>query len=177
MNGSLGSFGVSTAAERLAANAVVFAALVDGVGAEQARWKPEPQKWSILEVTCHIADEEVEDFRRRLDLTLHHPGDPWPPIDPQAWATERRYNERELAAALERFLSERRESVEWLRGLAGVDLDLSYEHPRAGRLRAGDLLASWLDHDLIHIRQITRLHHQWLVERALPYRTEYAGGF
>ena len=49
-------------ADRLEADAGVFAALVERVGAEQARWKPEPAKWSILEVMCHVADEEVEDF-------------------------------------------------------------------------------------------------------------------
>ena len=168
---------VAAVADRLEANARVFAALVERVSDEQARWKPEPAKWSILEVMNHVSDEEVEDFRTRLDLTLHHPGQPWPPINPQAWATERRYNEQELPRTLARFDRERRASVDWLRALAAPDLELGYDHPHEGRIRAGDLLASWLDHDLIHIRQITRLHHQWLERHASPYRTEYAGGF
>ena len=62
------------AADRLAANADAFAALVDGVSDEQARWQPEPTQWSILEVVNHLADEEVEDFRRRMETTLLHPG-------------------------------------------------------------------------------------------------------
>jgi hypothetical protein len=164
-------------ADRLEANGQVFGALVARVPDEQARWKPEPAKWSILEVVNHVADEEVEDFRRRLDLTLHHPGEPWPPIDPAGWAESRRYNERDLAESTRRFLDERARSLQWLRGLAAPDLARGYLHPKAGLIQAGDLLASWLDHDLIHIRQITRLHHQWLVERARPFRTEYAGGF
>ena len=44
-------------------------------------------------------------------------------------------------------------------------------------LRAGDLLASWLAHDLIHIRQITRLHYRWLERLAAPYQLGYAGPF
>jgi hypothetical protein len=171
------ALGVGHAADRLEVNAGVFAALVARVPPEQARWKPEPAKWSVLEVMNHVADEEVEDFRRRLDLTLHQPGEPWPPIDPEGWAKERRYNQRDLDETLQRFLEERRRSVEWLRGLAAPDLERAFQHPKVGHLRAGDLLASWLDHDLIHIRQITRLHHQWLVERARPYGTDYAGGF
>jgi len=172
-----GGLDVVGAADRLEANAMVFGALVARVTTEQARWKPEPSKWSILEVVCHIADEEVEDFRRRLDLTLHHAGEPWPPIDPEGWATSRAYNQQDLTEAIGRFSSERTRSVTWLRRLGTHDLDLGYQHPKVGLIRAGDLLASWLDHDWIHIRQLTRLHHQWLVERARPYGTEYAGGF
>ena len=57
-------------------------ALVQGVSDQQARWKPDPDSWSILEVLNHLLDEEREDFRVRLDYTLHRPGEPWPPIDP-----------------------------------------------------------------------------------------------
>ena len=60
---------------RLAANVRVFEGLAGGVGAEQARWKPAPERWSILEVLNHLYDEEREDFRQRLDFTLHRPGE------------------------------------------------------------------------------------------------------
>jgi hypothetical protein len=166
-----------TAAARLEANATAFRSLVAHVSPEQARWKPSPEQWSILEVVNHLADEEVDDFRRRIVLTLRDPAAPWPPIDPPRWAIERRYNERELGDSLERFLAERRRSVDWLRELHTPDWEKTHQHPKAGPLRAGDLLASWLDHDLIHVRQITRLHHQWLVRAVEPFRTEYAGGF
>src|SRR5690606_33478745 len=127
---------------------------VEGVAPEQARWKPEPEAWSILEVVNHLADEEVEDFRTRIDFTLHRPGDAWPGIDPQGWPAARGYLTRELMPSLDRFLEERRHSVAWLRGLEGRDWALGYDHPRGGTIRAGDLLAAWLDHDLVHIRQI-----------------------
>jgi hypothetical protein len=166
-----------SAVTRLEANARVFGGLVHGVSREQARWKPAPDQWSILEVVNHLVDEEVDDFRRRIVLTLGDPEAPWPPVDPPRWAIERAYNERVLSESIERFLTERERSVAWLRDLAAPDWEVSHLHPKAGPLRAGDLLASWLSHDLIHIRQITRLHHQWLVQKASPYRTEYAGGF
>ena len=68
--------------ERLRANVDVFDALTRGVSEEQSRWKPATDQWSILEVVNHLADEEVEDFRHRLDLTLHRPGEHWPPSLP-----------------------------------------------------------------------------------------------
>ena len=84
---------------------------------EQARWKPNPESWSILEVINHLVDEEREDFRVRVDFILHHPGLPWPPINPQGWVTERNYNQRDLLQSVQDFLEERQKSLVWLKGL------------------------------------------------------------
>lgn len=162
---------------RLEANAEVFRGLVTRVPEGQARWKPSASEWSLLEVVNHLADEERDDFRIRLDLTLHHPDREWPPIDPPAWAVERRYNERDPEGSLEDFLRERARSVEWLRGLEAFAVDAAYEHPKLGTITAGDLLHSWLAHDLLHIRQIARLHHQFLVSRRSPDAVAYAGSW
>jgi hypothetical protein len=160
---------------RLRANAEVLAALAAGVGEAQARWRPAPDKWSILEVVNHLADEEVEDFRTRVDLTLHRPGSSWPPIDPQGWVGQRRYDERDLAGSLDRFLSARRDSLAWLGGLEDPDWTLAYEHPKAGPITAGDLLTSWVAHDHIHIRQLNRLHREHLVAELSGHSPDYAG--
>ena len=162
---------------RLSHNAETIQSLVRGVAQEQARWKPTPDEWSILEVINHLYDEEREDFRLRLDLTLHHPGQPWPGIDPEGWAVERRYNERELEASLKGFLEERERSVAWLAGLSSPDWGARYDHPQAGELSAGDLLASWLAHDFLHLRQLAQLHWQYIGLLAEPYTTRYAGAW
>lgn len=156
-------------------NADVIAAMVADLPAEQARWKPAPDQWSVLEVVTHLADEEVEDFRARVDSTLHRPGETWSPIDPQGWAVERRYNEGSPAAALERFRRARTESIEWLAGLTDADWTCSYEHPKLGPIRAGDLLISWVAHDHIHIRQLNRIQRELVVSRASGFSPGYAG--
>ena len=38
--------------------------LLEGVSEEQVKWKPQPEKWSILEVINHLYDEERDDFRK-----------------------------------------------------------------------------------------------------------------
>jgi hypothetical protein len=162
------------AAARLDASAAIVAALIRDVADEQARWKPTPDDWSILEVANHLYDEEREDFRARLDLTLHHPGRPLPPIDPQGWVTARDYNGRDLAESLARFLDERQRSVAWLRSLADPDwsrLAANQQWP----LRAGDLLAAWVAHDLLHLRQLVELHYRWIARETTPYQVDYAG--
>jgi DinB superfamily len=160
--------------DRLSNNAGVFENLARGVSDEQSRWKPMPEKWSILEVVNHLYDEERDDFRFRLDSLLHHPEKPWPPIDPPGWAVERKYNEREFNESLQRFLEERRKSIAWLKDLKDPHLENKYEHPQ-GVISAGDLLASWLAHDFLHIRQMARLHWEYLNSICPPFKTAYAG--
>jgi hypothetical protein len=162
-------------AARLRANGEVLAALVAGVSEQQALWRPGPDEWSILEVVNHLADEEVEDFRTRLDLTLHEPGSAWPPIDPQAAVRTRGYNDRDLGESLDRFLSARRDSLAWLGGLDRPRWSLAYEHPKAGPITAGDLLTSWVAHDHIHIRQLNRLQREYLVSDLSEHSPDYAG--
>jgi hypothetical protein len=150
-------------------------ALVGSVPDDQAKWKPADGSWSILEVVTHLADEEVEDFRTRVRMTLESPAESWPKIDPPGWAVERRYNEGNLPAALDRFVSERSASIAWLRGLAGPDWSSAYEHPKFGPIHAGDLLAAWAAHDALHLRQIAKRMFQLAGEYAGEYKTIYAG--
>lgn len=160
---------------RLAAGREILNALVAGLTPEQTRWRPAADKWSILEVICHLADEEREDFRARLDLSLHKPGASWPGIDPEAWIKGRNYQEREFEAALEDLMREREKSLVWLRSLDEPRWQNSYEHPALGTLHAGDILASWVAHDLLHVRQITGLQFEYIRARAEPYTPDYAG--
>jgi len=148
---------------RLERDATVITGLVNGVPDEQMRWKPSADDWSLLEVINHLYDEEREDFRTRLDLILHQPGATWPPNDPEGWVVERRYNERDPQESLEDFLQERTRSIRWLQGLESPDWTRRGSHPSGFELSGGDMLASWVAHDMLHIRQLAELHHQWLI--------------
>jgi uncharacterized damage-inducible protein DinB len=160
--------------EQLYQNGRRIFALTEGVSDEQARWKPDPGSWSVLEVVNHLYDEEREDFRQRLDILLHRPGDPWPPINPEGWVTERGYNQRGLAASLQALRKERQASLDWLKSLASPDWDATVANP-FGSLSAGEMLASWAAHDTLHMRQLVELHHAWAVKLAAPYDSGYAG--
>jgi hypothetical protein len=158
----------------LAQGAEIFRRLVTGITPEEARLKPEPQSWSILEVVCHLVDEEREDFRQRLDIILHRPADPWPPIDPVGWVTRRGYVERNLAEMLEKFLAERAKSLAWLRGLSAPDWEAEYRTP-FGTMKAGDMLSSWVAHDNLHMRQLVELRRSRIINITEPYHVRYAG--
>jgi hypothetical protein len=166
---------IAEAASRLAASAETVRTLVDAAAAAQAAWRPAPGQWSILDVVNHLADEEAEDFRTRLDLLVTRPGEAWPPIDPEGWVVSRGYAARDLAESLARFGDERSRSLTWLRTLAVPDWNRAGDHPVAGPITAGSLLASWVVHDLLHVRQLARLHGAWVAARAEPHSTRYAG--
>jgi hypothetical protein len=159
---------------KMAENATRIRALVRGVSGQQARWKPDPASWSILEVVNHLLDEERQDFRVRLDYTFHRPGEPWPPIDPEGWVTERQYNQTDLETSLDAFLAEREASLAWLKDLPAPNWQATYEAPW-GPIPAGDLFASWVAHDLLHMRQLVELHWAYTTAELGPYRVDYAG--
>ena len=159
---------------QMADHAVTIQSLTVNVPEDQARWKPEAETWSILEVINHLYDEEREDFRVRVDYLLHHPGESWPPINPKGWVMERAYNERDLKKSVEAFLEERRKSLEWLRGLEAPDWQTSVSGS-FGQFFAGDILSAWAAHDLLHLRQLIELHWAYLPRLVQPYQVSYAG--
>lgn len=159
---------------RMSTDVDVVAGLVKGVDEEQSRWRPSPDKWSILEVVGHLYDEERYDFRARIDLTINRPGESWPPADPLKWLSEGNYNESDLEETTQLWIDERRRSLEWLHHLRSPDWEAAYVHPTLGELRAGDLLAAWLAHDLLHIRQLAGLHVQYASRVLKPFHTDYA---
>ncbi len=148
--------------------------LLEGVTEEQAKWKPSPEKWSILEVVNHLYDEERDDFRKRLDLTLHRPEEEWPGIDPESWAVSREYTKKDYHQSVENFFIERAKSINWLNSLSSPNWEQIHEHPVIGSLSAADLLAAWAAHDYLHLKQLSDLYARFLNVLASPYSTKYA---
>jgi DinB superfamily len=166
---------IAAAYGSLSATGEAIQSLASGLSAEEARWKPAPGKWSILEVVNHLADEEVEDFRARLDVLLHRPDDDFEPIDPRGWVAARAYLERDLLESLGRFRAERERSLEWLAALREPNLDHVKVHPSAGQMSGRQMLASWTAHDLLHVRQLARLRYERLGATAGAAAIAYAG--
>ncbi len=149
-------------------------ALLAGISEEEARIKPAADSWSVLEVICHLYDEEREDFREHLDFILHRQDQSWHPIDTLRWVTERKYNEQNLREMKEKFFGERSKSLDWLKGLEGVNWDISYTTPYR-TMTAGDMFASWVAHDNLHLRQLVELRRAHIERISQPYIVEYAG--
>ena len=123
---------------------------------------------------CHLYDIEREDFRPKLDITLHRPDEKWTLIDPGSWVEGWGYNQRDLTDMLQHFLEERQKSLDWLKSLHDPDWETSHTD-RYGTMRAGELLASWVAHDNLHTRQLVELRRVRLLNLTSPYDVGYAG--
>ena len=149
-------------------------ALINGIDQEQAQVKPDAKSWSILEVICHLYDEEREDFREHLDFTLHRQHEEWHRIDPQGWVKARKYNQRNFKTMQRKFFEEREKSLAWLRGVRNADWKKIYKS-QFGVMKAGDMFASWVAHDNLHLRQLVELRRTRVEKIVKPHHIEYAG--
>ena len=149
-------------------------ALLLGVSQQEAQVKPTPESWSILEVVCHLYDEEREDFREHLDFILHRQNEEYHAIDPQAWITERKYNQQDFAAMQEKFFAERQKSLAWLQEVSDSNWDTTYT-PEYGSLSAGEMFSCWIAHDNLHLRQLVELRRARIERITEPFPIEYAG--
>lgn len=162
---------------RLAVFAPSLRLLLAELDPQDARWRPPDGGWSTLEIICHLADEEREDFRGRLEFVLGGGQGDWTPIDPEGWIESRGYNELDLNRSLERFCLERRHTVAWLKSLKRPDWTATVDHPKLGALSAGDLLASLAAHDALHMRQISSRFHSLALRDAPGFSVAYAGAW
>ena len=160
--------------QELTLSTEMIRSLLAGIGQAEAQVKPDASTWSILEVTCHLYDEEREDFREHLDFILHRQYAEWHVIDPQRWVTERKYNEQSFDEMQKKFFAEREQSLAWLATQAQADLTITYTS-EYGSVSAGEMFACWVAHDNLHIRQLVELRRHFIERTTQPFNLEYAG--
>lgn len=163
---------------QLASHAQVLEMLIDGTPQEQLRWKQSPEKWSVLEVIGHLYDEELEDFRPRVEGPLDAAGfTPIPLGDPEVRAVEREYNMQDAGRLVLSFKDERIKSVKWLRSLDNPNWQSGFDIPSSEgmHLTAENVLAAWLGHDNLHFRQILTIQWSYLSKDIEPLTLDYVG--
>lgn len=148
----------------LAGNKKIFSALLENIAPEIYTWKQNPGKWNLLEIVCHLLDEEREDFGARVKSTLEDPKRALNPIDPQGWVISRKYSERDYNETLNAFLDERKKSVKYLKELKSPNWYNECDHPARGPMTAGKFLTNWLAHDYLHVRQIIKVKYDYLAQ-------------
>src|SRR5258708_824592 len=108
--------------------------------------------WSPSFIAVHLADLEVSrGWRTRRVLTEDNPQ--LEPLDQNALAERRRYDERDIDLALETFAANRAANLELIRLFGEESLSRTYRHPDFGQLRLGILIDHTADHDLAHLGQ------------------------
>jgi hypothetical protein len=112
-----------------------------------------------------------------VEYTLYKQGERWPKIDPIGWVIARDYASRDLAEEIEKFMNERAKSITYVESIKQPDWDLAYQHEDLGRIKAGDMMSSWVAHDMLHMRQLAGLQFGFLERQIPPYSVTYAGNW
>jgi hypothetical protein len=116
-----------------------------------------PGTWSPFDIVGHLCHGERTDWIPRARRILEHgPAVPFEPFDREAMKTLDAG--KPLAQVLDEFAALRAGNLEALEALRLREEDLAREglHPALGRVTLGQLLATWVAHDLDHLGQIAR---------------------
>lgn len=130
-----------------------------------------PGTWSPFDVVGHLIQGERHDWLPRVRHILEH-GDavPFTPFDREAmFAASKGVS---LATLLDTFADLRAQSLDGLAalGLTGADLARTGRHPAFGEVTMGQLLATWVAHDLGHLGQIARVMARQYTGAVGPWR-------
>jgi hypothetical protein len=114
------------------------------------------ETWSPYEVVGHLIHGERTDWIPRARHILADRDDPFESFDRTAMLRDG--ETRPMDDLLDEFASSRAESIESLigLGLGAEDLARAGTHPELGRVTLGQLIATWVVHDLDHVAQIAR---------------------
>jgi len=130
-----------------------------------------PGTWSPFDVVGHLIHGEETIWVPRVEHILRvGAAVPFPPADREAMFAASRG--RSLSELLETFAQRRRESLTRLESLPLTNADFSRQgrHPEFGLVTLGQLLATWVTHDLGHIRQIVRAMARQYAAAVGPWR-------
>ena len=134
----------------------VLTSLLRGVSDEALRRKPAPEKWSMLEITCHLRDVE-QLFVERYGKIANHDRPALRMMNQDELAARLKYNEDDPAAALRDFRALREETVALLGALAHQSWQRVGLHPKRGEFGIAAHAAMHVSHDANHLNQIRAL--------------------
>jgi hypothetical protein len=115
------------------------------------------ETWSPYDVVGHLIHGERTDWITRAKVILScGESQPFEPFD--RFAQFEVSKGKTVEELLDQFAALRNENIKTLRelNLTESDLEKIGKHPELGKVTLGELLATWVVHDLNHISQIAR---------------------
>lgn len=137
-----------------------IAAAVSGLPEKVLKYKPAPEKWSILEILGHLVDmETLYAYRMRQIIADKNPV--LAPIDQDDWARNLGYMEENPAELVALYGLNRHHNVGLLRRLKVGDLDKSAMHPELNKqIPLWDYVQKMGVHGPNHLKQIEQLKRE-----------------
>jgi len=125
-----------------------------------AHTRPAAGGFAIVEHAWHLADFEEEGIAIRIHRTLSETNPLLPDFKGDAIAAERRYIDREIEPALERFAVARQSNADRLRNVSGSDWSRTAVQEHVGPVTLHSLAHAILQHDIAHANEIVGLMNE-----------------
>lgn len=142
--------------ERFRRGPEVIATASTGVAGSQLDFVPEPGKWSIRQIVCHLADSEIVGATRfRWVIAEDNPtllG-----YNQDSWVAGLNYAARRFSPALELFRRIRAENYDLLKGLPEETFSRTATHSEIGAITLLDLLRIYAGHAEKHAQQMMNI--------------------
>lgn len=149
-------FNLDEAVAILERTPAILRAMLDGLPETWTHVTEGEGTWSPYDVIGHLIHGERTDWIPRAQHILAGDPQPFTSFNRTAQFTESR--SQTLRELLDIFAQLRRENLATLRemNLTDSDFDRRGLHPELGEITLGQLLATWVVHDLDHVGQIAR---------------------
>jgi len=163
-------FSLETAAPLLRATPGVLRAWLSGLPEVWTAANEGPETWSPYDIVGHLIHGERTDWIPRVEHLLQQgAARPFIPFD--RFAMFRDSRGKSLAQLLDTFSDLRRANLDRLEALELQPEDFRRPglHPELGPVTLGQLLATWVAHDLNHLGQIARVMGRQYTEAVGPW--------
>lgn len=137
-----------------------IAASVSGLSEQVLRYKPAPDKWSIVEILAHLADMEIL-YAYRMRQMVADDKPVIAPIDQDQWAARLGYLQESAPELLALYGLNRHHNLNLLRRLKPENLDKGAFHPELQRpVTLAEYVQMIGKHGPNHLAQIESLKRQ-----------------
>ncbi|HKW96378.1 MAG TPA: DinB family protein [Bryobacteraceae bacterium] len=151
---------LSETLERFRRGPELLAVILTGVYGEEIDFTTAPGKWSIRQITAHVADAEMVGAQRfRSIIAEDQPK--LNAFDQDAWCKNLDYARRQPKQSLESFRRMRAENYELLKSLAENVFERTGLHSERGAVTLRQLLETYADHAESHARQMQAIREEY----------------
>jgi hypothetical protein len=154
----------------LARTPAVLGALLTGLPAQWLHRDDGPGTWSAYDIVGHILEGDATNWLPRTRMIVEAgTARTFEPFDREAMLGRDR---EPVDALLDRLRTVRAASLDELAslGLTAADLQRRGRHPEFGEVTLGQVLATWVAHDLTHLSQVGEVLARRYRDDVGPYR-------
>ncbi len=155
---------VAETLERFRRGPELLAVVLTGVHGDEIDFTTAPGKWSIRQLTAHLADTELV-AANRMRLVIAEENPPLVAFDQEAWARNLDYARRLPKQSLESFRRLRAENYELLRALPESTFERTGVHSQRGPLTLRQMLTTFADHTESHARQMQAIRDEYKLSK------------